>query len=102
MADKPEQTPDNGPEKKRFSLKPNESELLRGEFQRHNISLASMLSFIAVERLAFPVDPQTAFTLEDDLKTLVVWQQPVEEPPAPVDLGAGQATDTAKALKETK
>lgn len=90
------------PERKSFSLKPNESELIRGEFQRHQAALASLLSFIAVERLAWPVDQQTAFTLEDDIKTLLIWQKPVEPEIPPIDLGTAAPSDTAKALEGDK
>lgn len=82
---------------KKFSLKPNESELIRGEMARHNTSLASILSFISVERLAYPVGQLTAFTLENDLAQLVIWENPSDE--APVQ-GKPVETETAKALKK--
>lgn len=87
------------PDKKSFGLKPNETELIRSEFARHQAALASILSFIAVERLAWPVDQLTAFTLEDDLTKLIVWQQEAPAEVAPIDLAGGDETETAKALK---
>lgn len=95
MSDKTE------PEKKSYGLKPNESELIRGELNRHNAALASILSFIAVERLAYPVDQDTAFTLSQDMKEILIWQNTPEPVEKPVDLGDNQ-TETAKALKGDK
>ncbi len=89
---------DKEPEKKTYSLKPNETELIRGELNRHNQALASILSFIAVERLAYPVDQETAFTLDPEMKEILIWQNTSEPEAKPVDLGDGK-TDTANALK---
>lgn len=101
MADEVKPQEVKEPDKKSFGLKPNESNLIRSEMERHNVAMASLMSFIAVERLAYPVGQQTIFSLSGDQKELVIWEN---EPPAasldkPVDLG-DNSTDTAKALKK--
>lgn len=87
-------------DKKQFGLKANEATLIQGELNCHNQALASLLSFIAVERLAYPVDKDTAFTLSQDMTELLIWQNIEEADVKPVDL-AGGASDTAKTM-ETK
>lgn len=98
MAELAEQS---GPEKKTFSLKPNESELINGELRRHNVALASIFSFIAIERLAYPVDAQTAFQPSADLRHLDIWQLEVEDVETE-DVPAPELIDLAKPAKKGK
>lgn len=66
-------------EPKKYSLKPIESQLLQVINQQHSNMLSNVVSFIAIERLATPVDANTRFDLSEDLKEITITQA---EPPA--------------------
>lgn len=84
------------PKKQEFSLKPVETALLGVINQQHTTMMASTLSFIAVERLAYQVTDNTAFEVAADGKSVKIWENEPAPQVAPVQ------TDTAKAVKGAK
>ena len=66
----------NEPQKKTFSLKAVETQLLITTSQAHNSVISNITSFIAMERLAYPVTTNTRFKFSDDLKSLEIWEEP--------------------------
>lgn len=97
------QTPPNQPERKTFNLKPIASQLIQAELQRHSVMLSSILNFIAIEYLTWPVSELTGYEISPDLKELIIWQNEPElaegeaEPTQPKE-----ESPTAKALKGSK
>lgn len=74
---------DNKPKDlKTFSLKPIEKQLLDTQRESYFNSLSNVLSFIAIERLAYHVTQDTRFKWEDD--KLEIWEEPTEVPEAEV------------------
>lgn len=55
---------DKKPEEKQFSLKPVEIKLIEALQQSYFSNLANTLSFIALERLAYPVSQNTRYRVE--------------------------------------
>lgn|SRR3990167_1626634 len=91
----PQKKPDDA---KKYSLKPNESQLLAITNNNFMNMIANILSFVCVERLAHQVDGNTAFELAPDMKSFEVWQkEPVNRPedvpnkPKPIVPSAGTA-----------
>lgn len=70
---------DSVPERKTFGLKPIEQQLLNTQRDAYFNSLSNVLSFLAIERLAYNVTNDTRFQWDDD--KLQVWEEP--EAPAP-------------------
>lgn len=68
---------------KEYSLKELETQLLNVFQQQQSVMLSNLLSFIAIERLAYNVTPNTRFELSPDFKKLTV----TEVEPAPEDTG---------------
>lgn len=71
--------PDN---KKTFSLKPIEQQLLHTQQESYFNSLSNILSFIALERLAYHVTENTRFKWDED--KLEVWEDEPQTPEAEV------------------
>lgn len=87
-------------ETKEFSLKPIETNILMGIQQQMANITSLVLSYIAVDRLAYPVEQTSHFELSADLKTLKIREitPPAEAPKLEV---AGDG-DTAQAIKGEK
>lgn len=66
-------------ESKEYGLKGIESQLLTIIVNQHQALLSNVLSFIALERLAVQVTPQTQFQLSDDFTKVTITET---EPPA--------------------
>lgn len=75
MADK-----NSKPDPKRFSLKPIETQLLMAKQQTYQTDLSNLLSYIAIERLAYTVTSNTHFSFNDGMTEITIIE---EEPPAP-------------------
>lgn len=56
---------DSKPEEKSFSLKDIELRMIGLMQAQANQSMGDFLSFLAIERLAYPVTPLTQFKIED-------------------------------------
>lgn len=56
----------SNPGEKTFTLKDIEIRLIGNINERHNAELADMLSFIAIERLAYDVTPNTQFRVDEN------------------------------------
>jgi hypothetical protein len=63
-----------------FILKPIEINLLQAIQQAHNSELSNILSFIALERLAYKVTEHTQFRVEDD-RLYIIERTPPEDKP---------------------
>lgn len=63
---------------KEFSLKPIETQLLNVIVQQQQALLSNTVSFIAIERLAINVTPQTSFNLSEDLTKVTVVETEAE------------------------
>lgn len=66
------------PETKKFSLKPIEINLLNGAVQQHQATMANILSFISIERLAYNVTERTQFNVEGNV--LTISELPADQP----------------------
>lgn len=84
-------------EPKSYQLKPIEANILAGIDRQLNGINSLVLSYIAVDRLAYDVKQTTQFTLSEDFKTLTI----SELVPAPQVEAAGE-TSTADAIKGEK
>lgn len=67
---------------KTFSLKPIEKQLLDTQRESYFNSLSNVLSFIAIERLAYRVTQDTRFKWDED--KLEIWEEPAIVPEAEV------------------
>lgn len=68
------------PEEKQFSLKNTELNLIGNATQRHNQTLLDLFSYIAIERLNYPVTQQTQFRTDEN-GTLFITELPEDQPP---------------------
>lgn len=86
---------------KEFSFKPIESQLLNIAIQQHQAMISNLISFYALERLAYPVDANTKFEISQDLKNVRIWQEEAPAPAAPeVEVaGSTSAVDAVKGAK---
>lgn len=66
-------------EPKQYSLKPIETQLITIAIQQHAAMLSNLISFIAIERLAIEVSPQTRFELSDDAKAVTISEDQLKE-----------------------
>jgi hypothetical protein len=66
---------------KEFSLKSVESQLLAIAIQQHQALISNLVSYYAIERLAYPVDANTKFELSNDLKQVRIYQEEAPEAP---------------------
>ena len=57
---------------KRYSLKEIESSMLKVMIQQHQALLSNFISFVAMERLAYPVTEKTNFQLASDLSAIEI------------------------------
>jgi len=78
MSDDKNTTP---PEAKEFSLKNNEVMMLRVFHQQHMVVVANFLTYIAIDRLAYPANEQTQYELSPDMTKVKVWQKEPEAKP---------------------
>lgn len=69
---------DKKPEPKKYSLKKVESTMLQVMINQHQALLSNFISFIAMERLAYPVTEQTNFQLANDLSAIEI-SEPEED-----------------------
>lgn len=67
------------PNEKMFGLKDIEMRVIGNINERNNAALLDYLSFVAIDRLAYPVTPQTAFRVDGE-GNLYVSERPVETP----------------------
>lgn len=82
---------------KEFNLKEIETNILLGIQQQFAQINALVLSYIAVDRLAYPINQNSQFELSVDMKVLKI-KEATPEPPASQVEAAGD-NDTANAIK---
>lgn len=73
------------PEEKQFGLKPIELNLIGNSQARAQQALFDICTFIAVERLAYPVDKQTTFRVENGM--LIIGRLPEAPEASQADTG---------------
>ena len=66
-------------EEKKYSLKNTEKNLIGNSNQRHNAELLDIFSYIAIERLNYPVTERTQFRTDEDGNLFIVELEEVEE-----------------------
>lgn len=88
------------PKGKEFGLKPIESNILAGMRQQMDGITSLILSYIAVDRLAYEVKQTTQFTISPDFKTLTITE--VEPPADTPQVEAAGDNNTAQAIKGGK
>lgn len=79
---------------KQFSLKPIELQMCNVLQSQYFTTLSNFLSFLALERLAYPVTEHTKFKIEGD--TIFITE---EEPPKPEAVSTGTETTPLKGDK---
>lgn len=63
------------PKKKEYSLKPIESQMIKVVNGQHATMLSNILSYVAVERLAYNVTEDTHYEISPDLSKFTVWEE---------------------------
>ena len=66
-------------DEKQFSLKDVELQMIANINERNNAELVDMLSFIAIERLAYKVTPQTQFRVDGEGKLYISEREETKE-----------------------
>lgn len=70
-------------DKKSYSLKNTETQVLTVLQQAYQQGLAAYVSSVLLERLAYPITPNTAFEIQDGLNEVKVWENTPEPPVEP-------------------
>lgn len=77
---------------KEYGLKPIDIQMINTIQQQANVALSNFISFVVMDRMAYPVDTQTRFEVDNDKNAVKVWQEPaVDVPTDSSNLAPGSA-----------
>lgn len=88
------------PESKQFSLKGIEMRMLEVMGNRHQEEFGNFLTFVATERLAYPVTPNTQFTIERNNLNIVEKEPAKEEEHAAPEAPTPEQGSIAEAVEK--